>query len=75
MKLTLETIPDLERFLSMKTRIQDQTRKIEGEPDVTVKEETKTELINVDNAIAKVVADELAKQNSEADNGSTSAKS
>lgn len=75
LKLTLETIPDLERFLSMKTRIQDQTRKIEGEPDVTVKEETKTELINVDNAIAKVVADELAKQNSEADNGSTSAKS
>ena len=75
LKLTLETVPDLERFLGMKTRIQNQTRKIEGEPDITVKEEKKTELISVDNAIAKVVADELAKRNTEADNGSTSAES
>lgn len=75
LKLTLETVPDLERLLGMKTRIQDQTRKIEGEPDVTVKEEKKTELISVDNAIAKVVADELAKRNTEADIGSTSAES
>lgn len=74
LKLSLETIPDMERFLGMKTRIQDQTRKIEGEPDITVKEENKTEIISVDNAIAKIVADEIAKRNTEADNGSTSAK-
>ena len=42
MKLTLESITDLERYLNMKTRIQDQMRKIEGEPDITVDAKIRT---------------------------------
>jgi hypothetical protein len=42
LKLSLDNIVDLERYVTLKMRIQDQRRRIEGEPDVLVKEESKT---------------------------------
>lgn len=45
LKLSLETLSDLERYVNTKVRLQDQIRKIEGEPDLTVN--TKVSLTSI----------------------------
>lgn len=66
LKLDLNSLSDLEKFSTIKTRIQDQIRKIYGEPDLTVKEERKEELNikyeEVPPEIVRKIGKELAKK-------------
>jgi hypothetical protein len=51
LKLSLETLSDLERYVNTKVRLQDQIRKIEGEPDVIV--DTTVKITNIRDTIKK----------------------
>ncbi|MEA2077968.1 MAG: hypothetical protein U9O95_08125 [Candidatus Marinimicrobia bacterium] len=59
LKLSLESLSDLERYVNTKVRLQDQIRKIEGEPDVIV--DTKVNITNIRDTVEKYkkVLDEM----------------
>jgi hypothetical protein len=62
-KLSLESLYDLDRYVNMKLRVQDQRRKIEGEPEVTIKDELA--IPQLEPEIAKEAAKLITKLQSE----------
>ena len=51
LKLSLESLSDLERYVNTKVRLQDQIRKIEGEPDIIV--DAKVSTISIKDTVKK----------------------